>query len=70
MQHSVFDLFRISIGPSSSHTMGPMTAAADFAELAAPFTPSRVTVELFGSLPEPEVRPRLPAIRAATPSER
>ncbi|MFP8423675.1 serine dehydratase beta chain, partial [Klebsiella michiganensis] len=25
---SVFDLFKIGIGPSSSHTMGPMTAAA------------------------------------------
>ncbi|TIX69543.1 MAG: hypothetical protein E5V30_17205, partial [Mesorhizobium sp.] len=24
---SVFDLFKIGIGPSSSHTMGPMTAA-------------------------------------------
>ena len=27
---SVFDVFKIGIGPSSSHTMGPMTAAADF----------------------------------------
>ena len=27
---SVFDLFKICIGPSSSHTMGPMTAAARF----------------------------------------
>lgn len=27
---SVFDLFKIGIGPSSSHTMGPMTAAAMF----------------------------------------
>ena len=27
---SVFDLFKIGIGPSSSHTMGPMTAAARF----------------------------------------
>jgi L-serine dehydratase len=25
---SVFDLFKIGIGPSSSHTMGPMKAAA------------------------------------------
>jgi L-serine dehydratase len=29
---SVFDLFKIGIGPSSSHTMGPMTAAARFLE--------------------------------------
>ena len=30
---SVFDVFKIGIGPSSSHTMGPMTAAADFLDL-------------------------------------
>ena len=29
---SVFDLFKIGIGPSSSHTMGPMVAAARFLE--------------------------------------
>nr|WP_185984101.1 L-serine ammonia-lyase [Aureimonas mangrovi] len=29
---SVFDLYKIGIGPSSSHTMGPMTAAARFLE--------------------------------------
>ena len=27
---SVFDMFSIGIGPSSSHTVGPMRAAADF----------------------------------------
>jgi len=27
---SVFDIFKIGVGPSSSHTMGPMTAAARF----------------------------------------
>ena len=27
MTVSVFDLFKLGIGPSSSHTMGPMTAA-------------------------------------------
>ena len=27
---SVFDIFKIGVGPSSSHTMGPMTAAAAF----------------------------------------
>lgn len=31
---SVFDLFSIGIGPSSSHTMGPMRAALDFVESA------------------------------------
>ena len=29
---SVFDLFKIGIGPSSSHTVGPMLAARTFAE--------------------------------------
>ncbi len=33
---SVFDIFKVGVGPSSSHTMGPMTAAARFiARLAA-----------------------------------
>ncbi|HNJ92539.1 MAG TPA: serine dehydratase beta chain, partial [Nitrosomonas sp.] len=27
---SVLDLFKVGIGPSSSHTMGPMRAAHDF----------------------------------------
>jgi L-serine dehydratase len=27
---SVLDLFKVGIGPSSSHTMGPMVAANDF----------------------------------------
>ena len=30
-QFSIFQLFTIGIGPSSSHTVGPMRAAADFA---------------------------------------
>lgn len=30
MQVSVFDLFKLGVGPSSSHTMGPMTAAGRF----------------------------------------
>ncbi len=32
MNVSVFDLFKLGIGPSSSHTMGPMTAACRFLE--------------------------------------
>ena len=32
MAVGVFDLFSIGIGPSSSHTVGPMRAAAVFAE--------------------------------------
>lgn len=50
----VFELFKIGIGPSSSHTMGPMKAAADFAAFMAPdgvLSPiTRVRVDLFGSL--------------------
>ena len=54
MTASVFDLFRIGIGPSSSHTVGPMRAArrfvlalADDGRLAEV---ARLHVELFGSL--------------------
>jgi L-serine dehydratase len=32
MAISVFDLFKVGIGPSSSHTVGPMKAAANIAE--------------------------------------
>lgn len=54
MAISVFDLFSIGIGPSSSHTVGPMRAARMFArrlrneELLAPVTAIRA--ELYGSL--------------------
>ena len=30
MNYSVFEVFRIGIGPSSSHTVGPMSAANSF----------------------------------------
>lgn len=46
---SVFDLFKIGIGPSSSHTVGPMVAARRFRHLL-PATTAHVSVELFGSL--------------------
>ena len=50
---SVFDVFKIGIGPSSSHTVGPMVAARRFLDLAAeaslPRT-GRLTVTLHGSL--------------------
>ena len=32
MAVSIFDLYKIGIGPSSSHTVGPMRAAARFVE--------------------------------------
>ncbi|MEO6886054.1 MAG: L-serine ammonia-lyase, partial [Jatrophihabitantaceae bacterium] len=54
MPISVFDLFTVGIGPSSSHTVGPMRAARTFAAgldadglLSAV---SRVRIELYGSL--------------------
>lgn len=51
---SAFDLFSIGVGPSSSHTVGPMRAAVDFAErLAASGSLDRVTkitCVLYGSL--------------------
>jgi L-serine dehydratase len=50
MVASVFDLFKIGVGPSSSHTMGPMTAACDFAEALAGLPVARIEVDLFGSL--------------------
>lgn len=55
MAVSVFDLFKIGIGPSSSHTVGPMRAAARFCErwLVEPGvldSVTRVRCELFGSL--------------------
>ena len=49
---SVFDLFKVGIGPSSSHTMGPMIAAARFLETlrAAPFQRRGLRASLHGSL--------------------
>ncbi len=54
MHVSVFELFKVGIGPSSSHTVGPMKAARAFvAELGAGGMEDRVervVVNLFGSL--------------------
>ncbi|MGE0873817.1 MAG: L-serine ammonia-lyase [Burkholderiales bacterium] len=51
MDISVFDLFKIGIGPSSSHTVGPMRAARiALEELPELARVSRVKVVLFGSL--------------------
>ena len=49
MAVGVFDLFSIGIGPSSSHTVGPMRAAAVFAEeLKASGQPGEVAVAAGG----------------------
>lgn len=54
MSLSVFDIFKVGIGPSSSHTMGPMRAARDFAlglERDGLLERTRqVAVRLYGSL--------------------
>src|SRR5437773_1372429 len=54
MALSVFDLFSIGIGPSSSHTVGPMRAALRFVtglrEAGLLARTARVRAELFGSL--------------------
>lgn len=54
MVASTFDLFKIGVGPSSSHTMGPMLAAATFVGRLADFgllpNVTRVETSLYGSL--------------------
>jgi L-serine dehydratase len=49
---SVFDLFKVGIGPSSSHTMGPMVAAARFLDhlRTQPFRVAGLRASLHGSL--------------------
>jgi len=49
---SVFDIFKVGVGPSSSHTMGPMVAGARFlARLrASPFEARGLRARLYGSL--------------------
>jgi L-serine dehydratase len=54
VKHSLFELFKIGIGPSSSHTMGPMRAALRFTgELESAgltFRTVSIQVDLYGSL--------------------
>jgi L-serine dehydratase len=49
---SVFDIFKVGIGPSSSHTGGPMTAAFEFSRQVEAIAAQlrRVQVTLYGSL--------------------
>lgn len=51
---SIFDIFKIGLGPSSSHTVGPMKAAAEFAaqlEQSGQITQvERIAIEVYGSL--------------------
>ena len=54
MAISVFDMFKIGIGPSSSHTVGPMRAAAIFSsqlrESGLLHKIESIEVQLYGSL--------------------
>ena len=54
MTASLFDLYKIGVGPSSSHTMGPMRAACRFARDLQPAgllaRTARIQVDLYGSL--------------------
>ena len=55
MAVSTFDLFKIGVGPSSSHTVGPMRAAARFVgkwldEAGDLARTARVRAEVYGSL--------------------
>ena len=49
---SVFDIFKVGVGPSSSHTMGPMVAGARFLERlrGSPFAAHGLRARLHGSL--------------------
>src|SRR5579863_7192843 len=54
MSVSVFDIFKIGVGPSSSHTVGPMRAARQFLldleERGLFAGTAQVAVQLYGSL--------------------
>jgi L-serine dehydratase len=54
MSLSVFDIFKVGIGPSSSHTMGPMRAACEFAASLERDglleSTQEIAVRLYGSL--------------------
>ncbi|KGI83573.1 serine dehydratase, partial [Exiguobacterium mexicanum] len=51
---SVFDIFKIGIGPSSSHTVGPMKAGKQFVDDLIQqnllTTTTRIAVDVYGSL--------------------
>ncbi len=51
---SIFDIFKIGLGPSSSHTVGPMKAASEFSHQLIQLNEypqlARIAVEVYGSL--------------------
>ncbi len=52
MAESNLSIFKIGVGPSSSHTLGPLLAAADFVQrcITEPAAVSRIVCTLYGSL--------------------
>lgn len=52
MYLSIFDLFSVGLGPSSSHTVGPLRAGADFVRRLGPLLPrvAGLRVDVYGSL--------------------
>ncbi len=52
MMLSIFDIFKVGVGPSSSHTNGPMLAAYDFVQQLSPCltSVSRIQIDFYGSL--------------------
>ncbi len=47
---SIFDIYKIGVGPSSSHTLGPWKAALAFAQTIQETAYNRIEIHLFGSL--------------------
>jgi L-serine dehydratase len=47
---SIFDIYKIGVGPSSSHTLGPWKAALNFVKCIRTIKYDKITVQLFGSL--------------------
>lgn len=47
---SIFDIFKIGVGPSSSHTLGPWKAALDFCNVVENIVFDKIEIRLYGSL--------------------
>jgi len=47
---SIFDIFKIGVGPSSSHTLGPWKAALQFRDTVEPIGLDHIQIHLYGSL--------------------
>jgi len=47
---SIFDIFKVGVGPSSSHTLGPWKAALNFADALQQKAIDAVEINLYGSL--------------------